>query len=211
MSLKKSLQKHRARTQKVSATYPSFWSRISTEKAGAKIETTTLPFLQRLQTAEPYETWFSMYSAAEKRYYDALELAINGTAYSTGAIYLFGYVAEMCLKTAYFQFVGELPTADLMSKSGPISTAMKSPYFTGGNKKAHDLVCWANLIIGARRAKNNPLSPILVTELSYHVDVLANDWTVDLRYKFTNATPLEIEDVLVSVDWLRNNYDSLWR
>ena len=65
-----------------------------------------MPFLIRLATREPFETWLSMEQAAEQRYWDGSALAASDAGHETGAVYLLGYTVEMLLKTACFRTAG---------------------------------------------------------------------------------------------------------
>src|SRR5260370_33516195 len=52
-------------------------------------------------------------------------IALAGLGYRTGAIYLWGYAAEMTLKAAYFALLGRLDTA-VLSWRGDIVLAIES-------------------------------------------------------------------------------------
>ena len=77
-----------------------------------------MPFLTRLATLEPFETWLNMEQAAEQRYWDGMALATSDTGHETGAVYLLGYTAEILLKTACFRTAGIGPQDNLWAKQG---------------------------------------------------------------------------------------------
>ncbi|MBI4579810.1 MAG: hypothetical protein HY718_08915 [Planctomycetes bacterium] len=42
-----------------------------------------------------------------------------------------------------------------------------------------------------------------------HVDILSQNWSVDLRYRASLASPEEVEEVYRAVDWLVDRYARL--
>src|SRR5205085_55562 len=52
-------------------------------------------------------------AAARRRYDEGVALAASGREYRTGAIYVWGYSAEMTLKAAYFSLTGYAENAVL--------------------------------------------------------------------------------------------------
>ena len=76
------------------------------------------------------ETIQDMESAAEDRYWEGWELAVQG--HHVGAIYVLGYVAEMLLKINAFRVDGALPGDPVGPRLGPAKTfgqARFSPHY----------------------------------------------------------------------------------
>ena len=66
------------------------------------------------------ETVNDLVLAAEERYWDAYELAVQGRAFA--AIYVAGFTAEMLLKVAGFRFDGAAPGDAIQPRLGPART-----------------------------------------------------------------------------------------
>ena len=66
------------------------------------------------------ETVNDLVLAAEERYWDAYELAVQGRAFA--AIYVAGFTAEMLLKVAGFRFDGAAPGDAIQPRLGPAKT-----------------------------------------------------------------------------------------
>ncbi len=144
--------------------------------------------------------------AAEQRYWDGLTLAHADTGNETGALYLLGYVAEMLLKTAYFRVAG-VPFADNVAPS--LKAASNNAAWLGGN--LHNLQSWVALLNAVRVVQGQPWDVATASLVDRHVRIIDSHWRESLRYTSFSAVPAELEEVLASVDWLRDNYDVLWR
>ena len=166
-----------------------------------------MSFIARLQLVEPVETWPAMEAAAEERFLDGLALASGTENRTTGAIYLFGYTAEMLLKVAYFRFTNVPRHENLRGRRGALDKAQNHAAWHGRN--LHDLVGWMNLLLDERAAQNRALDIPTAGLLQLHVRVLDGHWREVLRYKQTPATITEMDEVYTSVDWLRTNYDQI--
>ncbi len=165
-----------------------------------------MSFLSRLKLAEPFETWPRMELAAEQRYWDGLTLALANTGNENVSIYLFGYVAEMLLKTAYFQVI-QLPRSDNIVSS--LKEAQKNAFWLGGN--LHNLRSWVNLLNEVRAFQGIPWHPVMAASIERHVLIVESHWRESIRYTSFPATATELEEVFTSVDWLRANSEILWR
>src|SRR3954464_7232409 len=92
-------------------------------------------------------------AAARRRYDDALTLAAAGRP--TGAIYLFGYTAEMTLKAAYFALAG-LAETDVITWPGHLLPAIRLgqglgiPWPNAG--AGHNVRAWAEFLVLVRAA-----------------------------------------------------------
>ena len=165
-----------------------------------------MTLLTRLTIAEPVETWPGMKQAAERRLWDGLILALGGPGYETGAIYLMGYVAEMLLKSAYFQVTG-VPVAQNIASH--LQGARTHASWRGGN--LHNLRSWFALLNDVRFLRGVPWSAVTAATVARHVFTVDAHWRESLRYSAFAATEAELNEVFISVDWLHANYDKLWR
>jgi hypothetical protein len=153
----------------------------------------------RRRLALPHETWPNMRAAAEERYWDAMTLAVSGSGRATGAVYLFGYVAEILLKTAYCQLV-QLPQTDNVYR-----------FLSSRSSTLHDLSSLERLLQRTRSTIDNPMTPEIAAGLDYRVKIIESHREVSMRYYAFTATSGELGEVYESVEWIRTNYDRLWR
>ncbi|MBV9850416.1 MAG: hypothetical protein JO250_12135 [Armatimonadetes bacterium] len=167
-----------------------------------------MPFLTRLAALEPDETWPGMEQAAEQRYWDGLVLATDA-GHEAGAIYLLGYVAEILLKTACFRTAGVGPQDNLWARQGAFDQVKTFASWTGRN--LHDLTGWLQFLIDVRQAIGKPLNPVTAGLITASVLAVNAHWREFLRYRFSAATEAELNETADGVDWLRLNYDLLWR
>ena len=91
-------------------------------------------------------------ASAERRFDEGMELATAG--YRTGAIYLWGYSAEMTLKAAYFSLLGRMETS-LLTWHGDIIPAINAGRGKGiawpTQGQGHNVRAWAELLVIERR------------------------------------------------------------
>ena len=167
-----------------------------------------MPFVNRLQTVEGSETWPRMEVAAEERFRDGLTLAESGVGRMTGAIYLFGYVVEMLLKTAFFRVENVPYNTNLGQRGGPLDFARTLSIWQGRN--LHDLRGWVDFLIDYRSLLGKPFDPGEAAQIRRHVLTVDAHWREWLRYKSSSATLLELNDVYDSVQWLRANHARFW-
>ena len=165
-----------------------------------------MPFLTRLAVAEPFETWPGMEQAAAQRFWDSLALATADAGHEAGAIYLLGYVAEMLLKTAYFRVTGVPSSQDIAPH---LTAARRNASWRGGN--LHDLRSWFVLLNDARSFRGNPWGAAVAATIERHVLIVVSHWRESSRYTSLTATDAELEEAFLSVDWLLDNHDVLWR
>lgn len=163
-----------------------------------------------LNRATPKDTWGEMTQAAERHYWDGLTLALAEHTQRVGAIYLLGYVAEILLKTAYYQIrrvrSNESVLAELRGMEGR-ATQLGFPWV--GNR--HNLRSIAKLLIEERLKIGHAMEPNMAGLLMYHTSRLAGHWSETLRYKNLTASEREMAEVYGSIDWLKKHYDNLWR
>ena len=116
-----------------------------------------------------------------------------------------GYVAEMLLKCAYFQVIGVPDTHNLVSH---LQGARTHASWRGGN--LHNLRSWFWLLNDVRSLRGVPWSPVTAATVERHVLTVDANWRESLRYTAFAATEVELNQVFLSVDWLRANYIQLW-
>jgi len=161
------------------------------------------------------ETVQDLILAAEERYWEALELMVQGHPFV--GIYLAGYTAEMLLKTAAFRFDGARPGDFVAPRLAPAKHYGNSFFPHVAFESAHSLRFWAAFLEQKRAAAGNPLPNSLAIELNQRVDRMHTTWWVSMRYRSaavasTVSTAIQAEtiDLLDDVDWLRKHNTDLW-
>jgi hypothetical protein len=151
-------------------------------------------------------------ASARQRFSDALSLATAG--HRTGAIYLWGYSAEMTLKAAYFSLIG-IPETRAITWCGDIQPAIVRG--RGMHRIAwppsgagHNVRAWAELLVAERAS-----SPATAYLSSFGLQVqgcgqrIGYHWKETLRYHKNLAYTYEMRQVRESVEWLMVNESSL--
>jgi hypothetical protein len=147
--------------------------------------------------------------ASQERASDAQALA--AAERRTGAIYLWGYVAEMTLKAAYFQIIGfadsqRITMADLNAARLSAPRLGVAPL-----ANLHDLRGWAELLVTTRvsipnRAYSIPGFGNSVVTAGSQIHAL---WREYLRYHRNRAYEHELAQVQVASQWLLLNSNNL--
>jgi hypothetical protein len=169
---------------------------------------TPLPLKQRLSAADTigeYEL------AREDRYWDGWHLAAEGRA--MGAIYLFGYMAEITLKCAYFRRVTP-PQNTFLINANQLSTARavaKAWGLPGSTDNFHSLLLWRELLCAERRRVNDPLEATIEKFLITNSAIIEDNWSIDMRYKQTTVSQDELEKISQAAEWFYHNYENLWK
>jgi hypothetical protein len=145
-------------------------------------------------------------AAAWQRYLDALRLA--EAERKTGAIYLWGYSAEMLLKAAYFSVLGFARTAtiDFTHLNSAISRGrmvFAIPWPRPG--AGHNIRAWAELLVRERIALGVAYPNPFALDLQQHGARISRLWTESLRYHKNVAYKHEVKRVRDAVDWLLVN------
>lgn len=144
-------------------------------------------------------------AAARQRFNEGLMLATHG--YRTGAIYLFGYTAEMILKAAYFS--RKLADTDEIRwkeeilpaiRMGPGLSIRWPPQGQGHNVRA-----WAELLIIERNTSPVPLNASLDPGILTHGQRIEQHWRETLRYHRNRASRQELRQVRESTEWFLVN------
>lgn len=164
-----------------------------------------------LERLAKFDTWPELESAAGERYTDALSLAVGPDDRTTGAVYLFGYVFEMLLKTAYYRFIGLSAESNVAPTLRGMPKKAKDLDFTWrGNR--HNSQSLASLLVYERRVFGRPLDTKIAAELMGHASALSVfHWSESLRYKAVIATESELKSVYDSAEWIRANHNELWK
>jgi hypothetical protein len=150
-------------------------------------------------------------AAARQRFDDALALA--GCGRRTGAIYLWGYTAEMTLKAAYFALIG-LADTDAITWTTHLQPAIHRGRGLGvawpAQGAGHNVRAWAELLVGVRA-----LSPATAWAPPFDRDVqrcgqrIEQLWRETLRYSKNDAYLYEMRQVREATEWLLVHSDAL--
>jgi len=148
-------------------------------------------------------------AAYPDRLRDGRSLLERGRGY--WGIYTFGYVVEIVLKAAYARLQGWNPSADMrpVLRSAPARAAILSVGRVPRN--LHDLLFWAELLVGERLARGIPFSSRFTNRFLSSVTVVALNWRETMRYCDSVDVRRERQRVSASVTWLVQHYPVLWR
>jgi hypothetical protein len=147
-------------------------------------------------------------ASAQQRFEDGLALA--GLGHRTGAIYLWGYSAEMALKAGYFSLLG-LAETDVITWPGHIQPAIDRGRNVLGIAwprpgQGHNVRAWAELLVAERAA-----TPGAAFVHSFGRQVQASGqnigqlWSESLRYHKNLAYRYEMNQVREAAEWLLVN------
>ena len=143
-------------------------------------------------------------AAARERFADGLALASAGRR--TGAIYLWGYSAEMTLKAAYFALTGLAEAAPITWAShlqaaierGRVTFNITWPKSGAG----HNVRAWGELLVAERLAVGHPYPRAFGRRLQESGLQIGLLWRETLRYNRNVAYPHEVAQVREAVEWL---------
>jgi hypothetical protein len=149
--------------------------------------------------------------SARRRYDDGLALVAAG--HRTGAIYLWGYAAEMLLKAAYFSLIG-LAETDAITWQREIQPAIAKGRGWGilwpPQGAGHNVRAWADLLFLERSATPGTAytSPLDV-EVQARGRRISELWRETLRYHKNVAYTHEVGRVRTDTEWFLANSDVL--
>ena len=137
-----------------------------------------------------------------------------------GAVYLYGYVIEISLKTAYYRVIG-LVSATVIHKQLhrlPAENAIKAliglpSHPQGAASPGHNVIGWARLLEQERATPapgRVPLDANLATELHNRMQDVFNCWAEFLRYRANLPYNEEVQTMRDSARWIRRHYANLW-
>jgi hypothetical protein len=149
--------------------------------------------------------------SAKQRYNDGLALAAAGRR--TGAIYVWGYVAEMILKAAYFSLTG-LPDSSPITWTFNLKPAIMRGQVVFGiawpNQGAgHNVRAWAELLVAEHALSAVPYALAFGLEVQRRGQRIGQLWRETLRYHKNFAYFHEVRQVREAVEWLLVNSDVL--
>lgn len=140
--------------------------------------------------------------AAEERFLDGLYLADGGRR--TGAVYVWGYAAEMVLKATYFDAIGfaakqAIGMADLRAA---VATAAAAGIVWQGN--LHNIESWAELLLSVRIASPTAsyTNPAFSRDVMLRSHTIGQTWREVLRYRKNVARAFEVKQVGDATAWL---------
>ena len=157
----------------------------------------TIPLLaRRIGT----DTVAHLESAAPRRFLEAQLLREKGQL--TGAVYLYGYVAESRLAAAYFRLIGYRPSTEITSEARRrvIAAAIHARFMTG---TPHDVAGWALLLVTTRKRRRAGYNRQLRDNVVRQARALYARWRPSLRYRtivptdahwFIRESVMEIDD-----------------
>ena len=144
--------------------------------------------------------------AAEIRSKDAKELLASQRL--SGAVYILGFVTEMCLTAAYFRAAGfsaDLPI-DRDTRQRRMAQARQIKTASGEflmNSDPHPLVGWAKFLEW-QRLNSATLTAQERQRLAYAIrkaEIVYNYWRPELRYKTIDVKLPQVSEVFKASDW----------
>lgn len=157
------------------------------------------------------QTWKDYELAAVERLWDGLCAGIGRNGGTTGAVYLFGYIAEMCMKSAYFRASGVPATSPVNGLLPQLRMAASAA--TGSRVYArssfHDLDMLCHALVHVRRSVGRPLPPTVELDLRTHTAMASRRWSTDLRYSPAVIPEADANEGLRAAEWFLDNYVQL--
>jgi hypothetical protein len=150
-------------------------------------------------------------ASARQRFDEGMALAAAG--YRTGAIYLWGYAAEMTLKAAYFSLLGRGETA-VLTPGGDIGPAINAGRGMGiawpNQGQGHNVRAWAELLVAQHAATPGAAYPHpFGQEVQACGQSIGQLWSEALRYHKNLAYLYEVRQVREAAEWLLVNAHAL--
>ncbi len=150
-------------------------------------------------------------ASAGRRFDEGMALAAAG--YRTGAIYLWGYSAEMTLKAACFSLLGHRDGA-VLTWLGDILPAIRAGRGLGlawpPQGQGHNVRAWAELLVAQRAATPGAAYPPLFgQEVQGCGQSIGQLWSEALRYHKNLAYAYEMNQVREAAEWLLVNSHAL--
>ncbi len=157
------------------------------------------------------ETWKDFELASSERLWEGWAVAAHLSLGAKGAAYLLGYVAEMCLKAAFFRARNTSPHADIWSMRRVLLAAanQQSHGKYGAPEAFHDLDALCDALVWEQKNLGRPLGE-LESELRQHVAMLSRWWSVRMRYQPGSLSEKAVAECWNGADWLKTNYPLLY-
>lgn len=139
-------------------------------------------------------------AAAQQRSYDAIALEAAGRR--TAAIYLWGYVAEMTLKAAFFHHSGFPETQNITR--GDLQNGLRIYVATATRPNLHHIGLWAQALVALRAATPGfaYADPTFGDIVIAKAQSLYGHWRETIRYHKNTAYTHEVTLVRKEAQWL---------
>ena len=150
-------------------------------------------------------------AAARQRFDDGLALAAQGRR--TGALYLWGYSAEMVLKAGYFSL--NLAGTDPIDWKSHILAAIDHgrkirKIFWPAQGQGHNVRAWAELLVAERAATpGRAYSATISREIQANGQRIGSLWNETLRHHGNLPYEYEMKQVREAAEWLLANLETL--
>ena len=163
------------------------------------------------------ETVAELARASDRRFVDAIKL--EQSQRFTGSIYMAGISAEACLKVAFYRLRhrmrGDWDAEELQQFAVVRSMAQKTISHgyglnSAGYRNGHGLQWWCDLIFAERQSSGLAMM-IAHRSLLRKIELIEENWRVDLRYSGLPSGPTECRSVLAATHFLRKRETDLWR
>jgi hypothetical protein len=119
-----------------------------------------------------------------------------------GAMYVWGYSAEMCLKAWYFEETAMAATHPVTPAHLKMAKQRAKILATKVFENLHDLVAWAELIRAEHSYLGRPLAPLFGNQLVATAQDVQLSWREFLRYHDNVASAREADAMRESVAWI---------
>lgn len=148
-------------------------------------------------------------AAADVRFQDGYDLYEAGR--NTGAIYLWGYVAEMLLKSACFRFLGHDPNTEITASDRKTAIVLSRDENINWIGNHHFLLGWAELLVKyqLKLPQGNYATSNFSNDVLNNVKEIYQLWREHIRYHSTEASEMEAERVRTATEWLLIHSNSL--
>jgi hypothetical protein len=148
--------------------------------------------------------------AAKNRYQEATRLREQRRLLC--ALYLYGYSVEMCLAAAYYRSAGFSPNSPIERDTRERQMKYARTLRDVDNKPLmdahpHPLVGWARFLYWRRRLSSQLGADETrrLREALHKAETVYKHWRPELRYKTTDVSPAQLEEVRRCVDWFIAN------
>jgi hypothetical protein len=169
----------------------------------------TVAFVPIRALLSPFnETLQDMESAADDRFWEGLELATQGRL--LGALYVWGYVAEMLLKVGAFRVDGASPGEMVGPRLGPAKVYGKARFSHIGYESGHSVEFWAAFLREKRVDAGRPFSAVAWSDLALRASNIHARWLVSLRYRSLTLPPLATSAIDFQAETLQMSEDIGW-
>jgi len=143
------------------------------------------------------------HAAARERFLDGVSLSASDRR--TAAVYLWGYVAEMTLKAAYFRFLGFAEDRHVTFQDLQNAVARGRSLGIGWPQSGwgHNVRAWAELLVNARASVPGQAYPStrLGAMIQRTGQRLERIWSETLRYHKNVAYPYEVNQARDAARW----------